>query len=413
MGDILSTIILGITLGCIVIGFLLGLLRGRNRAILRFFLVAGCAVGAFFLKDVIISTIMGVKIEGQTLEQMFIGMLGEQIPEFAMVLITSLIKVILGLVVFLVLFLVMQFITWVPIFPILKIFVKKGLKKGSLFGGIVGILQGVLVAFVICSPITGAITQVDKISKLTIQGETVGQMAQLPDMSGYLNSSIYKIYNKTGSWFFDAITTYKDQNGNDITLDETIDAADTSVKVLEEVNKIQESLNNLGSSSAEGGSAGSLRDVASSLQNMHEIIEGTSDGGKVVINSLIDGIKEMVDGSQEGGSGDSEVPDQIVEVLDKLDIEEVKLDSAAEAIMGVADYLDLQSGEIEEVPEGTAEKIVSGLADNAFVLDVLGEEPIVDLNEEHDEEFRDALNNAEIDDDAKNKIATLLGIKLN
>ncbi len=411
MGDILSTIILGITLGCIVIGFLLGLLRGRNRAILRFFLVAGCAVGAFFLKDVIINTVMGVKIEGQTLEQMFIGMLGEQIPEFAMVLITSLIKVILGLVVFLVLFLAMQFITWVPIFPILKIFVKKGLKKGSLFGGIVGILQGVLVAFVICSPITGAITQVDKISKLTIQGETVGQMAQLPDMSGYLNSSIYKIYNKTGSWFFDAITTYKDQNGNDITLDETIDAADTLTSILGEIENIQEHLEELGKEHEKEMTEGDiLREIAGSMSNIHGAINSTSDGGKHVITQLIDGVKDMI---PDVGEGDTGTSDKIAQVLENFDINELKLDTGASALEGIAMYLDEKEDPTIEVPEGTAENIVVGLADNSFIFEVLGDEQIVDMDEEHDEIFREAIINADVDQEAKDKIATLLGIKLN
>lgn len=410
IGKIISTAVLGLTIACIVIGFLLGLLRGRNRSILRFLLVAGCAVGSFFLKDVIIDTIMGVKIEGQSLEELFIGMLGEEIPEFALVLVTSLIKVILGLVVFLVLFIGLQFVSWAIVFPILKIFVRKGLKKGVLFGGLVGILQGVLVAFVICAPITGAITQVDKISKLTIQGESVGEMAEIPDMSTYFESPIYKIYNGAGAWFFDAITTYKDQNGNDVTLGDTIQAADVLTSILGEIENIQTHLEELGKEHEKEMTEGDiLREVAGSMSNIHVAINSTSDGGKHVITQLVEGVKEMIPDVGEGETGTS---DKITQVLESFDINELKLDTGASALEGIAMYLDEKDDPTVEVPEGTAEDIVVGLADNSFVLDILGDEQVIDLDEAHDEIFRDAINNADIDQSAKDKIATLLGISL-
>ena len=68
MGDIFTTIIMGFTIFCIVWGFLLGLIRGGNRSILRFIMILGCAVGAFFLKDLLIDVAMTLEIEGQNVE---------------------------------------------------------------------------------------------------------------------------------------------------------------------------------------------------------------------------------------------------------------------------------------------------------------------------------------------------------
>ena len=163
MGGEFSIIVMGFTIACVVLGFLLGMLRGRNRSILRFVIVLGCAVGAFFLKDVLIETAMSLEIEGQTLKDTLVATMSEtaELPEYLSQLIVSLVEVIVGLVCFLVLFFALQFFSWIILFPILKIFVRREGKKKILFGGIVGVLQGVIVAFVICSPLTGAIVQVE------------------------------------------------------------------------------------------------------------------------------------------------------------------------------------------------------------------------------------------------------------
>ena len=73
MGGEFSIIVMGFTIACVVLGFLLGMLRGRNRSILRFVIVLGCAVGAFFLKDVLIETAMSLEIEGQTLKDTLVA----------------------------------------------------------------------------------------------------------------------------------------------------------------------------------------------------------------------------------------------------------------------------------------------------------------------------------------------------
>lgn len=427
MGDIFTTIIMGFTIFCIVWGFLLGLIRGGNRSILRFIMILGCAVGAFFLKDLLIDAAMTLEIEGQTVEDMIVGALMEssELPEYLSQLIISLVEVVIGLVCFLVIFFALQFISWLILFPILKIFVRKGIKRRRLLGGVIGLLQGVLIAFVICSPLTGAIVQVDKVSTLKISGETVGEMADLPDFSDYLDSPMASVYTSTGSWFFDAITTYTDTEGNKITLEETVQAAETGTKVVEEVEKITESLKDLNNPDSEKSNSDVLRDVASSLANMDEAITGTSDGGKQVLQQLIQSVGEMV-GKEEGGSGSSEGGEQgggeeggapsdettnkISEIIEKMDVNELKLDSAAEAIEGVADYLEKEEG--EPVAPETTEKIINGLADNMVVIEMIPEDTkLVEITDETDKEnFTNAIENTELSREDKDKLLAILGL---
>lgn len=414
MVEIITTVVTVLTIAPIVLGFLLGLLRGRNRSILRFILVIGCAVAAFFIKDALVPVVLKININGETVEQMVIGIVNEsgQIPAALNTLVLGVVKVIIGLVVFLVLFIVLQLLTWLIVFPILKIFVRKGAKKGVLFGGIVGIIQGVVVAFVLCAPVTGAVATINKVAKMEIGGKTVAEQLELPEFDSYINSTFGQIYSSTGSWFFDAITTYTDEDGNEITLDSTVQAADTGAKVLEEVTKIQETLKDLTNPDSDKSQADSLRDIAASLSTMGTAISETSDGGKEVLQQLITSVGEMVEqGGQEGGAS-SEATDKINQALSKIDVQTLDLESMATAISGIADYVDKAQGVTEEVPEGAKEDIVDALVTNKDFVDMLveGDEPLVTLTDEDAADFEEEINKrSELTEEEKQKILKLLG----
>ena len=413
MGGELSTIIMGFTIFCVVLGFLLGLLRGRNRSILRMIIVLGCAVGAFFLKDVLIKAIMSFEIEGQTIKDALVGAMleGGELPEYLTQLNVSLVEVIVGLVCFLVIFFVLQFLSWIIVFPIFKIFVRRETKKKVLFGGIVGILQGVVVAFVICSPLTGAIVQVDKMSNLKFGEETVGEMVEIPDFSEYLASPLASIYTSTGSWFFNAITTYTDNGGNKVTLDDTVQAAETGTKVVEEVEKITSSLEGLNDPNSEKEAPDILRDVATSLSNIDEAIAGTSDGGKQVLQQVIASVGEMIKNEEGSGeSSDTETMDKISEVIENIDVEKIDFGAAAEAVEGIADYLE--KDEDEPIAPETVGKIVEGIAGNPVIIEMIPEDTqLVEIaNEEDKQTFIDAIEDTELSDADKEKLKEILGL---
>ena len=58
------------TVTCLCFGAFLGLIRGRNRSVLRFMLVLASAFVAFFSKDALVNTIMNFKVQGQTIKDM-------------------------------------------------------------------------------------------------------------------------------------------------------------------------------------------------------------------------------------------------------------------------------------------------------------------------------------------------------
>lgn len=410
--DVLTPMILILTIVPIVFGAILGVLRCRNRAITRFVLVVLSAVLAFFLKDVFIDRIFGIQIEGKNLDVYIISQLStnEEIPTFFINLLLSLIKVIISLVCFIGIFNVLSFFTWIIVFSILKLIIKKEEKRHHIIGLLVGALQGVLVAFVICAPITGAVAQVNKIAQMKINGQSLIESEGDSALDKYINSPLGVIYTKTGSWLFNAITTYTDSYGNNVTLEDTIQAADTGVKVIEEIGKISGSLSKLDNLDEGTTKSDVLRDVAGSLSSMGETISATSDGGKQVLQELINSVGEIV-GGEEGG-GEEGGGSEITEIVNKIDVENIKLESAAEAIIGVADYLDKQEGKVEEIPEDTIETIVNGFAENMVVVEMIPEDtPLIELPAEDKQKFEDAIEKVEnISESDKEKLMAIFGL---
>ena len=102
-----------------------------------------------------------------------------ELPSSMINLIFTLIEIIIGIVAYFVAFIALRLVSWILLYPILKIFVKKGAKKRKAWGALIGMLQGVLVAFFICSPITGLLAQVGKLSTLEMDGKKLALFAVL------------------------------------------------------------------------------------------------------------------------------------------------------------------------------------------------------------------------------------------
>ena len=140
--------VLGFTALCLFFGFVLGLMRGRNRSILRLILVVASVVCAVAFKDTVVEILMNYEYEGQTIRAALSSLFtdsGVSIPASLETLIFTLIEIIVGVVVYFVLFFVLKFVSWLILFPILKIFVRRGKKKRVLLGGLVGLIQGFVV----------------------------------------------------------------------------------------------------------------------------------------------------------------------------------------------------------------------------------------------------------------------------
>ena len=222
--------VLGFTALCLFFGFFLGLMRGRNRSVLRLILVILSVVCAVMFKDAVVEILMNYEFEGQTLKTTLSALFTDsdvKIPDSIQTIIFTLVEIVIGVVVFFVLFFVLKFISWFILFPILKIFVRRGKKKRVLLGGLFGLIQGAVVAFVICAPLSGLIVQVNQVSEIELQGKKLFTIPEEIGVSEYVNSTPAKIYGSAGGWFYDLITSKTDEDGKSVSIGSACDVITT------------------------------------------------------------------------------------------------------------------------------------------------------------------------------------------
>ena len=122
---IITSVVLGLTLVGMFFGALFGLIRGRERALLRLVLVILSAVLAICCRGAIVDTVLNLQIEGSTVSDMIMGIFQEgNIPQGIQNLIISLVEILIGIVAYLILLLVFRFLTWFVAFPVLKLLIR-------------------------------------------------------------------------------------------------------------------------------------------------------------------------------------------------------------------------------------------------------------------------------------------------
>lgn len=94
-------------------------------------------------------------------------------------------------------------------------------------GALVGLLQGVLLSYFLFAPLTCLLTQVNRIANLEIDGNALIPIPEEVGINEYTESAIGKLYSSTGSWYYEMMTTTKDENGNKISLNNVLNAVAT------------------------------------------------------------------------------------------------------------------------------------------------------------------------------------------
>ena len=97
----MTLIVLAVTLVGLFFGALMGLIRGRDRAILRLILVVLSAVLALSLRGAVVDTLMNFEIEGATLKETMLDAFSsgeEGIPAGLQNLVFALIEILVGFV---------------------------------------------------------------------------------------------------------------------------------------------------------------------------------------------------------------------------------------------------------------------------------------------------------------------------
>lgn len=383
----------------IITDTLLGLIRGRNRSLLRLGLVAFSAVISLLLHKSITNLIMDVNFGEGSINQLIYETLANSdtpLPDSIANFAFALVEIVLGVFVFVLLFLAVKFITWLVAFPIIKIFVRSEEKKNRGLGALIGAAQGLLTAIIVCGCLSGVVVEANKVTDIKIDGE---QMIVLPDELGiqkYASSPLAKGFDMAGGWVFDIVSTTTDDSGRKVSISSICNTASTLLNVTEEITSAYSSLDSAG-----GTTTDSIKNVADAFINVGTAIENLDDDSKVLVNDLISDVKEIA------ANALGELPPELETVIDNIDVEEIKIKSAGEALGSIAKYV-----EEGEVTQDDINNIVNGIADNMFVLEMLGVEDasLIEVDGPDADKFITAIENADLTQEDMLKLYSLFGL---
>lgn len=423
--------IIGFTVLCLLGGFLFGLIRGFNRSLLRFILVVACAALAWFLRAVLVNTVLKIQIGGQTIEAKITELLsnGEtNMPEAMQDLVFVIVRIFGNVLCFLIAFVALRAITGAIVFPILKLVVKKGVKKRALFGGLVGLLQGVIVAFVICIPVTGLMSQANTLVKAVSDVKLDGKPVISEELSGQIESlgfgeatesGLGKFYVSAGGGIYKKLTTVKDKDGVEISLESAVNAVKAAVKVAnslnENIDKINNSLNSGNGLNKEGRDA--IKEMLKTIGDAQSN-ELQDEGAQKIVNTVIQSVAGMVSGgSGEGGAAG----EPAIKIPEDFDIMKIETKSASDAVDAIGDYMDrvnddtLSDADKKMKPEEVS-AIVTGIAKNESLISAIVKENelLPDLGEDDKTAIQDELsalkNNGDITAETEEQVKKMLGI---
>lgn len=413
-----------ITLGMLVftlltVGFgaFWGMVRGRNRAVLRFIIIIACLLLALLARGVITNAVMGIEIKGMDVVTYISQMLNEgetQMPEAVVNMVVALVKIIISLMVFMLSFITLSGLSMI-LFWILKIFVKPGEQKRRGLGAIIGTVQGVLVAFIIAAPLTGIMMQVDKVSQIRMNGEQIVKIPEEVGLSQFAQSGVGKFFDSTGGWFFDALASAKDANGEEVSLNDTVDAVTTVAGVADSLSQVTESMGTITSSEATTTErAQAMKEVGQSFKEVGQSMDNLDDDTKELINDIISSVAEMFE--DESDSSEGEASSAITEFLKDLDVSKLDFGAIGGAMEGMANYMESQesSEDGKTLTQEDVNNIVNGFAKNTFILDMFkdGDDfpQMIEVAEEHQAMFKTAINNTNLSQEYKDLLYKLFGL---
>ena len=403
---IVSTAFVIILAVCAVFGTLLGMLRGLNRAALRFGLVVLSLVISLLIYAPITKAMLGFNLGGFTVEgyvnELFANM--GSVPESFLGLVFSLVQILIGIIIFVLVFLALGFLTWLIAFPILKIFVRREKKKNLLLGALIGLVQGILVAVIICAPISGLLVESEKIANIEIDGNTLIDLPEEIGVTEYTDSAVMKLLDTTGGWVFDIVSTTTDSEGRKVSITSVCNTATTLMSVTDDITNAYSSLDSLANSEGEMNTD-TLKDVGNAFISVGDAIEGLDEDSKELVNDLIDDVKDIA------SSALGELPPELETMIDSIDVEQIKIKSAGEALNAIVKYVEegyANGGTPPEITQADVEDIVNGIADNMFLLDVLGDDiTLIEIDDLNADKFKSTIENANL---TQEEIDVLLGV---
>lgn len=123
----ITLVVLGLTLTGMALGALFGFLRGRERALLRLVLVVVSALLALVLRGAVVDAVMNISIDGSTLQETLMAGFsseGTPVPQSVVNLILVFLEIFIGFISYFILLFSLRFLTWLLVFPFLKLIIR-------------------------------------------------------------------------------------------------------------------------------------------------------------------------------------------------------------------------------------------------------------------------------------------------
>ncbi len=384
--DILSLVILGITVYFLFFGIIFGLARGALRSAVRLVTLGiGIAV-AWFARKSFVKILLNLNFGGQSLNGMLEEMAAEAGGAGAAIsnILLAVIESLFAVIVFILAVIVLKLITAI-LFFIIKFFIPKQEKKNAGIGALIGLVQGALIAFFICAPLNGLLGNVSQLMNLEVGGEPVlpaetkAEMQEMGlDFEKYNESALAKVYTTLGDGLYKKLAS-SEVDGKTVSLSGTVEAVEAGAKfvgALESISQIDMS---------NGMTTENREELLSTFKELDAIKANMSDEAKDTINTLISTVVQEAAGTEE-------IPAEITEILENFDFSEVNFEKEGGMILDFMDYTE--KGEESEV---TPTELVNSLAESTVILPMIedmveSEGETMELPEEHRDEFIAAIN---------------------
>ena len=389
MGASITSIFTSIFLFLIVTGFLFGFIKGMARSIFSLILVVACFVIILITKGNIVNFITHMNVGGQSLHDALTSALSQTEGMAGLVdKLVPLIEIILGIVAFIVGFIALYLVSRI-IYFIVKFFIRPN-KKRRLLGALFGVVQGLVMAFVICVPINGVLLEVNKLSKVEVNGEQILSLESL-GFDEYEESPICNVLSSVGGGVFKSIASTTTDDGRVLTLSGQIDSVVTVVKIAEQVTKLPEV------NFEEGLTTESVQGVTDILRSLEEIKSESSEEVLETVDELISSAVDMFG---------EEI--QIDIDLSQLSVKDINFENEAVLVETVYELAENES--LDNVEDLDA--VIEAFANSTLVLPVVElalEDTEINLPEDVKEELITSIDKLE-DEEKIQKLKELFNL---
>ena len=396
--------VLGLTALVLIASVLFGVIRGARRSILRLILILVCGVGAFLLRNVVKDLLLNLQIEGESFSQVLMNTLGE-LPESLANLFNSLFDVLFVLIVYLLVFYALRFVTWILVYPFLKLIIRATEKKKDIIskkrglGALFGLLQGLLIIIMAVAPISGTVSSVDRFVQLNF-GTEEGLLDEATEeklngigLIGYHDSTVGSIYDKVGGWYLDIVSSTTREDGTKTSLPKMTTTIENTVEVIAVFGSSKDLVETItAEETSKEDRTKALKDFGAKVKEAGDKAKELGENEQTLLNDLAGIAVEIV-----GGSSGEETVALVGEGAD--------LTAAGQAIIDIGNYYETKTIEDEKVAE-----IVQGFAKNPIMIDILGGQVIEKVAEGDKAKFEEEINKTNLSAERKQKLKVMFGL---